>query len=145
MSSTDLVVAPDHLRRVRVLYPNAVGIGRVRGYRHQATGERQRMAKRGEVAPQWRFARRNERTGIVTIPYVRLKELAQVRREVAIRVGAMVFGAAVFLAGVAYALWTIRMLLLTAAGTVLGLTVLLWFLSHWRNGCPGLHCNGCHG
>lgn len=145
MTSTDLVVAPDYLRRIQVLYPKAVGIGRARGYRHQVTGELQRMAKRGEVAPQWRFAKRNERTGIVTIPYVRLKELTQVRREARIKIAALSTGALVFLAGVGYMLWTIRETLMIATGGTLGLVTLLWLGSHWTRGCPGLHCTGCRG
>lgn len=142
MSSTDLVVTPAYLMRVRRLYPKAVGIGRADGYRHQVTTELRRMEKAGEVIPVWRFARRDDRTGLVTIPYIRVREWEDVQRARRVRIAAMSTGALVFLGAVGYMIWSVRELLLAAAGATLAVSLLFLAVSKLRHSGGGAHCPG---
>lgn len=142
MSSTDIAITPAHLVRVRRLYPKAVGIGRATGYRHQVTTELRTMEKAGEVIPVWRFARRDDRTGVVTIPYVRMREWEEVQRARRMRLAAMGAGAVVFLGAVGYAIWSVRELLLAAAGVTLAVSLLFLLGSKLLRSGGGTHCPG---
>jgi hypothetical protein len=145
MASTDLLLEPDHLARVRALHPGAVGYGVVQGFTHQTRGEIRRMEKRGEVVALERFARLDKRTNLITIPYVRMKERSTVRREQAIRIGVMAGSGLMFLTAVAWLAWESRYVIGAAVGMMAVLALAFWLMPHFVRGCPGLHCQGCKG
>lgn len=145
MTSTDIMIQPDRLLRTQALYPGAIGIGKITGFYHQARGEIRRMEKRGEVIAVRRFARLDELSGIVEIPYVRMKERGQVRREQGIRVGVFAGSALIFLTAVAWLTWESRYVIMFAAGMAAILALLIRILPHLIRGCPGIHCAGCGG
>lgn len=145
MTSTDVAVRPDYLVRVQALYPGAVGIGRIEGFRHQVGGEVRRMEKSGEIIAVHRFAKRDLQSGIVAIPYVRMKERSTVRREQAIRIGVFAGSALLFLTAVAWLAWQSRYVIMVAAGMAATMALLAWLLPHLVRGCPGIHCRGCRG
>lgn len=133
------------LSRLQRLYPGALGIGRVNGPHHALRAALAKAERRGELIPLRHLARLDSRTGQVSIPYVRMKTRAQVRRMQLIRIGSMSVGAAAFLAGFGWLAWESRYVIGAAAGllAVIGLSV--WLAPHWKRGCPGLHCTGCQG
>lgn len=143
--STHEIMPAERLARLQRVYPGAISYGQVEGTRHLTLAEVRKMEKRGEIKALRRFARRNEITGQVTIPYVRYKTVEQVRKEQIIKVSA-VTGAGIAAAyGVGWLLWESRWILL-AAGVATALIVFLaWLAPHWSRGCAGIHCPGCQG
>lgn len=98
------------------------------------------MEQRGEIIAIHRFAVENRMTGRITIPYVRMKERSQVRREQAIRIGVLGAAGLMFLTAVAWLAWESRYVIMIAAGmTALG-ALAFWLLPHFARGCP---CFGC--
>jgi hypothetical protein len=143
MSSTELMLPAERLRRVQRLYPGAIGQGWAHGLKYQTRGEVRRMERTGEIIAVHRFAK--ELNGQVSIPYVRMKTRAQVHREQAKRVALMAGAGTLFLAAVAWMAWDARYVIATAAGLALASWLLIRLVPHWTNGCPGLHCPGCKG
>lgn len=144
MGNSLVLKDPAATRYLRSRYPSAMGIGYAEGWRHQLTRELKIRAKRHEVVPMWRYLKEKP-GGIIHVPVVFLKTPGQILRAKIRRIFTVALPALAVVAGVLYALWTIRTLILTGLGVAAGIAALLILLPHWSNGCPGLHCSGCKG
>lgn len=121
------------------------GICRAAGPQHTLRAHLRKQERAGEIQVGWQHASLNPRSGQLTVPYVRLKSASVIRRERTLRWTALWVGALALLTGVLYALWTIRVLIVSAV-LLLGIAALvLRFLPHLSRGCSGLHCSGCRG
>lgn len=138
------LVLTAYVKNMPVTQPGAIGIGYAEGWRYQLIAELRRRERRREIRVLW--ARLKEKPGgIIHVPVVFLKTPAQILRAKIRRISAVALPALAVVAGVFYALWTIRTLILTGLGVAAGIAALLILLPHWSNGCPGLHCSGCKG
>lgn len=144
MPGTDLQLAPAYLPRLRVLYPGAIDVGRVRGSRHTVKAQVHRMEKRGEIVAVEQFTK-EIRPGVLEIPYVRMKTVEQVRRAQWLKVGALGLGALVTAYGVGWLVWESRYVIALFAVAVMFGAAALYLSLHWSNGCSGIHCSGCRG
>lgn len=145
MPGTDLDIHSSYLTRVQALYPGAVGIGRISGSRHVVVAQKNKMVKTGEIIAIERFARVDNRAGLIEIPYVRMKTHEQVRRERRARAAAVVAGGLMLAVAVGWLLWQAREAIVLACVAVMVIPGALYLCSHWRNGCSGIHCSGCKG
>jgi hypothetical protein len=144
MPSTDLDITQEYLVRIRRIYPAAIGTGHITGSRHMVRAEVRRMEKRGEIVSVRRFAREIA-PGVLEIPYVRLKTRGAVRKSQAVRIGLFALAGLGVATGAGYLIWESRVAIVTFAGALAAGAALLYLSLHWRNGCPGIHCQGCGG
>lgn len=102
------------------------------------------MERRGEIMALREQASLS-RGGVLTVPYIRLKSVEQVRRSRRLRrvLGAMLLLAALAAAG--WLVWQARYVIALTAVLAFGGIGVFWLSLHWRNGCPGIHCSGCRG
>lgn len=115
------------------------------GPQHTLRAHLRKQERAGEIQVGWQHASLNPRSGQLTVPYVRLKTRSAVRRQHVIRW--TVFGAssAMAVTGALYALWTIRIFILSTLALALLAVLVLRFLPHLSRGCSGIHCSGCQG
>lgn len=102
------------------------------------------MERRGEIMALREQASLS-RGGVLTVPYIRLKSVEQVRRSRRLRrvLGAMLLLAV--LAGAGWLVWQARYAIALLTALALGGVVVFWLSLHWRHGCSGIHCAGCRG
>lgn len=115
------------------------------GPQHMLTARLRKMEKAGEIQVGWQHKTIDPRSGKLTVPYIRLKSLTAVKRERIIRWTVFWVSAAMAISGALYALWTIRMFILTTLALAGAAILVLRFLPHLSRGCSGIHCSGCRG
>jgi hypothetical protein len=120
-------------------------IGTAVGQQHMLTARLRKMEKAGEIQVGWQHKTIDPRSGKLTVPYIRLKSLTAVKRERIIRWTVFWVSAAMAIGGALYALWTIRMFILTTLSLAGVAILVLRFLPHLSRGCSGIHCSGCRG
>lgn len=145
MPSADVEVRPQVLAQIQRRFPRAIGYGRATGPRHGLGREVARMERRGEIEQIRSLAKLDRRTGVLTIPYVRYKTPGQVRREQALKVGAVALVGSLAALGVGWLVWESRFALMALGAATAGIVLLAWLAPHWSRGCPGMHCPGCKG
>lgn len=129
----------------RELHQWSPGISTAAGPQHTLRAHLRKQERAGEIKVGWQHATLERRSGRLTVPYVRLVPLTTVRRRRAVRVTVFVTSAAMGMAGVLYALWTIRIFIFATLFLALLAALLMRFLPHLARGCTGIHCAGCKG
>lgn len=141
MPGTDLMPV-ERLRRVQ---PGAAQVESIRGTLNLVKAEVRKMEQRGEVTAYRQFARLDRRTGVLEIPYVRLRTRASVRREQVLTRLALSGAGIFFLAVVAWLAWESRYVIGAVLAIAATIMLVFWLAPHWTRGCPGMHCQGCRG
>lgn len=139
MPGTDLMPV-ERLRRVQ---PGTAQVGSITGTLNLVKAEVRRMEQRGEVTAYRQFARLDRRTGVLEIPYVRLRTRASVRRERILLTSGLALAGASFLAVVVWLAWESRYVIGAVLGIAATIMLVFWLAPHWTRGCPGLHCQCC--
>lgn len=115
------------------------------GPQHTLRAELRRQERRGEIQVGWQHADLDLHSGRLSVPYVRLKARSVIRRRVMVRWTVFGVSSTMAVAGALYALWTVRIFILSTLGLAALAVLLLRFLPHLSRGCSGIHCSGCRG
>lgn len=103
------------------------------------------MERRGEIVAYRQYARLDRRSGVLEVPFVRLRSRVSVRRRRTLTAAMMTVTALALLSFTAWLAWESRYVIMAGTAILAGVMLLLWLAPHWGRGCPGMHCRGCGG